>query len=73
MFDESVVTEIKKFYKWHEISNTPFCFDIDNNIFDKKKFLKTIQNLYSWLEFEDFNSLLIEQYYDQYMLLHSHG
>jgi hypothetical protein len=69
--DDSIKQEIEQFYQWHEINNPLFCFDVDNTYFNKQNFLKKIMELYSWLGFDDFNPVLIGNYYDRYIELHS--
>lgn len=59
---------------WNVLGKTPpglaFEFSIDDTIYDKDKFLSQVSKLYDYLEFEDFQSDLIEQYYSQYIQLH---
>lgn len=69
--EQSIVEEMKQFYKWNKIKNNKFCLDVDNNFFNKENFLKIISELYDWIGFDDFNSVLIEEYYQQYMSLHT--
>jgi hypothetical protein len=68
---QEIKQEIKQFYQWHQIKNKKFCLDVDNSFFSKETFLKTINDLYNWLGFDDFNSTLVENYYQRYMLLHN--
>jgi len=60
---------------WATRGRTPtglgFDFDIDSNIYDSNKFLKQIEQLYQYLEFDDFKPEYILEYYKQYMQLHA--
>lgn len=62
--------EIKSYYGWHENANNLFNFDVDNNYFDKPNFLKTMERLYDWMGFDDYNPTLIDQFYSRYISLH---
>jgi len=66
----STCHEIRPYYGWHENTNDLFNFDVDNNYFDRYKFLSTMEQLYDWIGFNDFNPILINQYYTKYILLH---
>lgn len=68
--NEDIKKEIKEFYKWHEIPNQKFCFDVDRSFFVESNFLQQMQELYNWLGFDDYNSELLSQYYRQYISLH---
>jgi hypothetical protein len=63
--------EMKQFYHWYKIKNKKFMLDVDNNYFDKDCFLQTMRDLYTWMNFDDFNSDLVERFYQQYMSLHA--
>ena len=67
--------EIKQYYGWHENTNNLFCFDVDNNYFHRSNFFATMEQLYAWIGFDDFNPELIDQYYTKYISLHEdkHG
>jgi hypothetical protein len=69
--NDSIKQEIESFYQWNQIKNQLFCFDVDSTYFDKDKFLKKIEELYNWVEFDDYNPDLVEQYYHRYMTLHT--
>lgn len=70
-----ICNEIKQYYGWHENKNNLFCFDVDNNYFHKQKFLLTMKQLYDWMQFDDYNQALVDQYYTKYISLHKekHG
>jgi hypothetical protein len=65
-----IVTEIKQFYPWHNISNPIFNIDVDDTYFDKDKFFMQMQKLYGWLGYDDFNETLLSKYYTTYIDLH---
>lgn len=62
--------EILQFYNWKDIDGPCFVFDVDNSYFDRDNFLSSIESLYQWLGFDDFNSKLIETFWKAYMQLH---
>ena len=45
-------------------------FDIDNSIFEKTKFLSSMETLYKQLDYDDFNSILIGDFWQKYIKLH---
>jgi len=67
---ESVADEILSFYNWSDIKNTTFLFDVDDSIFSRDKFLSAIESLYQQLGLWDFNSMLVDQFWQSYMQLH---
>jgi hypothetical protein len=67
---EGVADEILSFYNWKDIKNTTFLFDIDNSIFSRTKFLSAMEELYMQLGFFDFNSILVEKFWQSYIDLH---
>lgn len=46
-------------------------YDVDHNIFSKENHLRSIQNLYIALGWDDFNEDLVGKYYDEYRYLHN--
>jgi len=68
--DQDIITEIKQFYPWYNISNPIFNLDVDNTFFDKDNFFICIKKLYNWLGYDDFNEDLLLQYYTAYINLH---
>lgn len=68
--DKQILKEMNTFYSWADISNQVLLFDIDNCIFDKEKFLDAVSNLYTQLEFDDFNSDLVGKFWQAYIDLH---
>jgi len=67
--NNDIVNEIKQYYKWHEISNPTYNFDM-STIFDENMLLCEVEQLYKKLGFTDFNINLIKQYYRKYIELH---
>ena len=67
---QAVSNEILNFYNWHNLGKETFLFDIDNSIFNKDKFLSAMEELYTNLGFLDFNSNLVEKFWQSYMTLH---
>lgn len=67
---ESVKEEILDFYNCRSINNKTLLFDVDNTIFNRTKFLAAIENLYKQLSLTDYNSELVEVFWQSYMLLH---
>ena len=64
----SIRNEILEFYI---ASNTDTIgFDIDHSIFEKSKFLSSIETLYYQLKYDDFNSKLVGDFWQQYINLH---
>jgi hypothetical protein len=68
--EDNIKTEIKQYYEWYKIKNSLFCIDVDNTYFFKEKFLTKIKELYEWLQYDDYNQDLIEEYYSKYISLH---
>lgn len=62
--------EIEQFYPL-QITKKQVLFNVDDCIFDTDKFLTSVQQLYMQMGFDDFNSALIEDYYQQYISLHN--
>ena len=69
-YPKNILTEIGQFYKWHIINTLPLLFDIDSCIFDKNKFLMSIQTLYQDLNLPDFNATLISNFWQKYIEFH---
>jgi len=65
-----IVNEISEFYISNQINAIIIGFDIDNCIFDKFKFLSSIENLYNQLGYTDFNPKLVGDFWQQYINLH---
>lgn len=66
---QNVSKEIINFYNWQGIDNI-FLFDVDNSMFNRARFLEAIEELYKNLGFLDFNSNLVEKFWQSYMTLH---
>lgn len=62
--------EMLEFYNWSDIDGSEYVIDVDDCYFDLSKFLETIQNLYQWLELDDFCPDLITTYWRSYMKMH---
>lgn len=69
-YSKKILAEIGQFYQWHLITTAPIMIDIDSNIFDQHKFLHMIQQLYSDLGLEDFDSNLVGTFWKSYINLH---
>jgi hypothetical protein len=59
--DEQELNNSKLFYK---------LIDIDNSMFDYDRMLDQVKNLYSYLNFDDFNKELWTAYYQKYINFH---
>lgn len=66
----TVQDEILSFYNWKDINKNTILFNIDDVIFNRTKFLKAMEKLYEKLELDDYNPVIIEQFWQEYMLLH---
>ena len=59
---------------WNTLGRTPpelcFNFDVDNTIRNSDKFLNQVQDLYEYLEFDDFQRSLVAEYHDRYIAIH---
>ena len=66
----NIVNEMSEFYICNQINAITIGFDIDNCIFDKFKFLSSIENLYNQLGYTDFNPKLVGDFWQQYIDLH---
>jgi len=59
---------------WKTLGVTPaglgFDFDIDSCIYDTKAFVQQVEQLYKYLEFEDFNQDYVACYHNRYIELH---
>ena len=64
----SIREEILQFYPTNYAYTMGF--DIDNSIFEKTKFLSSIEILYKQLDYDDFNSILIGDFWQKYINLH---
>ena len=60
--------EIVKFYITSDTSTIGF--DIDNSIFEKSKFLSAMADLYKQLYYDDFDSILVGNFWQSYIDLH---
>lgn len=67
---ELVADEILSFYNWRGFDNDIFLFNIDESIFNRSKFLASIELLYKSFGFSDFNSELVGKFWQSYMSLH---
>ena len=47
-----------------------FEFDIDRCIYDTEKFVQQVDQLYKWLDFDDFNADLVADYHRRYIEIH---
>ena len=65
----SIRGEISEFYIPNSNTDT-IGFDIDHSIFEKSKFLSAIETLYYQLKYDDFNSKLVGDFWQQYINLH---
>jgi hypothetical protein len=65
-----VADEISKIYNWQGINAQPILFDVDAAIFDKHKFLESMQVLYEKLNLDDFDPELVGKFWQLYMTLH---
>lgn len=63
-----IIEEILQFYPTNYAYTMGF--DIDNSIFEKTKFLSSIEILYKQLNYDDFNSKLIGDFWQKYINLH---
>ena len=69
--DAIVSEEIEQFYPLINATNPVLLFDVDQCYFDKTVFLKSIHKLYCDLGFDDFQSDLVEFFYQKYISLHT--
>jgi len=67
---KNALKKMARVYTSYQINAPTIGFDIDNCIFDKVKFLSSMENLYATLGYNDFNSELIMKFWEQYMNLH---
>ena len=65
----SLRDEILEFYITSGNTDT-IGFDIDHSIFEKSNFLSAIETLYYQLKYDDFNSKIVGDYWQQYINLH---
>lgn len=63
-------TEMQQFYLWHLVKNKKMVVDVDSTIFDEALFISNMQQLYTQLGFDDFNSSAIATFWKRYMSLH---
>ena len=68
-FSQEVIEEMQNFYPITHSNH--YCFDIDETIFIKNKFMNAMHELYDKLEYDDFNERLIEIYWKKYINLHT--
>jgi hypothetical protein len=64
-----VVGEMFEFYPQYH-ANTMITFDIDGCIFNRHKFLESMEKLYQKLNFDDFNPELVGNFWQAYIALH---
>jgi hypothetical protein len=71
--NQDIILEMEKFYVgWPDLSlNKLKQFNVDKLYFNKDNFLIKMKQLYTWLDFDDYNSELISEYYESYIALHS--
>lgn len=62
--------EMQQFYLWHLVKNKKMVVDVDSIIFDEELFVDNMQQLYTQLGFDDFNSDAITAFWKRYMSLH---
>jgi hypothetical protein len=59
---------------WSTSGITPrgagFEFDVDYCIYNTEKFVQQVDQLYKWLEFDDFNADLVADYHRRYIEIH---
>jgi hypothetical protein len=59
---------------WSTSGITPrgvgFEFDVDYCIYDTEKFVQQVDQLYKWLNFDDFNADLVADYHRRYIEIH---
>ena len=67
---KNTLKKMARVYKSYQINVPTIGLDIDNCIFDKVKFLSSMEKLYATLGYDDFNSELIMKFWGQYMNLH---
>ena len=65
-----VADEISKIYNWQGINARSILFDVDAAMFDKHKFLESMQLLYEKLNLDDFDPELVGKFWQLYMTLH---
>lgn len=66
----AIVHEIQLLYPWNRIGCPVLLFDMDTVIFEKSRFVDGMHKLYIQLEFDDFDSGMVEMFYDAYIKLH---
>lgn len=52
-------------------SSCDYTFDVDANYFHEDSFLKEVSSLYDQLKYDDFNEGLIQQFYREYIKIHT--
>ena len=58
---------------WPKCETDPdvgFHFDVDNTIYDHDKFISQVEELYNYLEFDDFQADLVSIYWKKYIAIH---
>lgn len=69
-YPTDICEEIAQFYLWNQIREPVILFDIDSNIFDRDRFLHSMENLYQNLGFDDFDPARVGQFWQKYIDLH---
>jgi hypothetical protein len=67
---DTIVDEMSEFYVSNQINTSTIGLDIDSCIFDRFKFLSSIEDLYNQLGYTDFNPKLVSNFWQQYINLH---
>ena len=68
-YPKKILQEICNFYPINNVKNH-LVFNIDDNIYNKDNFLKAMKKLYDDMNFDDFNEILVEKYWKNYIKLH---
>lgn len=70
ILDREKIRKIDKLHDLQIIQRRVILYDVDQNYFDRNKFLTSVQNLYSNFGLSDFSYDLTGFFYDKYMSLH---
>jgi hypothetical protein len=65
--DTKGLMEMGAVYRWNRVVSPIHTIDIDNNLFDEKKFCTEIESLYRFADLDDFNSASVLSYYKNFI------
>ena len=68
-YSDHIIKEMSEFYPEYQ-TDTIITVDVDSCMFDQQAFLSAMQQLYTKLNFDDFNSDLVGKFWQAYINLH---